>query len=349
VNPEGETLTVEGKGYDRSKGIYVAFCVVPPAGQPPSPCGGGQDRSGSSGGSVWVSSNPPLYARGLTTPYGPGGTFKVQLRVNAMLNENTDCRKVVCAVTTRNDHTRSSDRSQDVFVPLHFVGGPTATTAAPAATAPPPPPSGTKAAAVTTTTTIDPQSLAAPLATVSDDRKSITGGGKTLTASQTDGLVRGAQVKLTGSGYDVGKGVYVSLCFINETLAPDPCASGSAGQSAWISSKPPDYGKGLATPYRDGGSFEVTLTLDPVIDAEHDCSKVACALATRNDDTHPGDHSQDLMLPVSFAGNVATRVAVNDADDATDQSSAPYVAGLIALVIVGMGALAYGRIREARS
>ena len=44
------------------------------------------DRTG--GGTVWVSSNPPIYATGLTTPYGPGGTFDVQLKVEAALNDD---------------------------------------------------------------------------------------------------------------------------------------------------------------------------------------------------------------------------------------------------------------------
>ena len=122
LDPAGTTVTVTGSGYDISKGIYVSFCVVPPPGQLPTPCGGGIDLSGAGGGTVWVSSNPPVYATGLTTPYGPGGTFDVGLKVQAALNATTDCRVVACAVVTRNDHTRTSDRSQDVFVPVSFLG-----------------------------------------------------------------------------------------------------------------------------------------------------------------------------------------------------------------------------------
>ncbi|HUR77662.1 MAG TPA: hypothetical protein VMZ22_06930 [Acidimicrobiales bacterium] len=326
-----QSITVDGAGYDNTKGIYVAFCVIPASPQQsPGPCGGGQDRTGQNGGAVWVSSNPPLYARGLTTPYGKGGTFRVSINVQAQLNENTDCRVVRCAVTTRNDHTRSSDRSQDILVPVYFQGGfgPPAA-GAPNAPATTPSTSAPRAGRGATTTTLV-EALAAPLTTVSDDRRSVTDGTKTLRATKTNALVTGAEVEVSGSGYDESKGIYVSLCFISETLAPGPCASGSAGQSAWISSNPPAYGAELATPYETGGVFAVTLALDPVIDAEHDCTKVACALSTRNDDTHPGDRSQDLLLPVSFAAD--TRVPPLDIDRSVDNGSkrtVPLVGGLV--------------------
>ncbi|GIJ48960.1 hypothetical protein Val02_58460 [Virgisporangium aliadipatigenens] len=119
----GETVTVEGSGYDVEKGIYVAFCVDNGAGQVPGPCGGGADTSGSTGASHWISSHPPAYGEGLAQPYGPGGTFRVTLRLTAALNADTDCRTAKCAVVTRADHTRTSDRSQDVRVPVGFGTG----------------------------------------------------------------------------------------------------------------------------------------------------------------------------------------------------------------------------------
>jgi hypothetical protein len=131
---DGEQVTVTGKGYDESKGVYVAFCVDNGPGQVPTPCGGGADTEGSSGNSVWVSSFPPAYGSGLAQPYGEGGSFEVTINVRAQLDEETDCRVVRCAVVTRNDHTRSDDRSQDVLVPVTFGA---ATTAPPRATARP--------------------------------------------------------------------------------------------------------------------------------------------------------------------------------------------------------------------
>ncbi|WP_433062354.1 hypothetical protein [Dactylosporangium sp. CS-033363] len=128
LSPAGETVTVSGAGYDVTKGIYVAFCVDNGAGQIPTPCGGGMDMTGSSGASHWISSNPPAYGQGLAEPYGAGGTFRVSLKVSAALAEGVDCRTKRCAVVTRADHTRTSDRTQDVRVGVSFAGN-----AAPAA------------------------------------------------------------------------------------------------------------------------------------------------------------------------------------------------------------------------
>jgi hypothetical protein len=132
---EGQKVRVTGRGYDRSKGIYIAFCVDNGPGKVPTPCGGGADTEGSSGNSVWISDLPPAYGTGLAKPYGDGGSFDVEISVRAQLDEEVDCRTVRCAVVTRNDHTRSEDRSQDLGVPVTFAA---AATVAPAA----PPPAG---------------------------------------------------------------------------------------------------------------------------------------------------------------------------------------------------------------
>lgn len=124
LDPSGQTLTVSGRGFDESRGIYVAFCVVPPPGQMPSPCGGGVDLEGGSGASQWISSAPPDYGTGLARPYGPGGTFDATIRVSAMLSPEVDCRLVQCAVVTRSDHTRLADRTLDVIVPVTFGRAP---------------------------------------------------------------------------------------------------------------------------------------------------------------------------------------------------------------------------------
>ncbi|MFE7841719.1 LPXTG cell wall anchor domain-containing protein [Streptomyces sp. NPDC057474] len=126
LDPDGETVTVSGTGYNTEKGIYVAFCVDNGAGRTPTPCIGGVDMSGDSGASVWISSNPPSYGEGLAEPYkgsGRKGTFSVQLKVRAK-DANTDCAKsgVTCSVITRNDHTRGGDQSQTVRIPVTFVG-----------------------------------------------------------------------------------------------------------------------------------------------------------------------------------------------------------------------------------
>ncbi len=126
----GATLTVTGTGYDVNKGIYVAFCKAMPHGETPTPCGGGATTEGSTGASQWISTNPPPYGRGLAIPYGPDGSFSVQLTVAPEISDEVDCLKIQCVVVTRNDHTRTSDHSQDVTVPVGFEGTafPTTTT-----------------------------------------------------------------------------------------------------------------------------------------------------------------------------------------------------------------------------
>ncbi|GAA3607943.1 hypothetical protein GCM10022419_111120 [Nonomuraea rosea] len=129
LSSEGETITVTGSGYDAAKGVYVAFCVLPKPGELPTPCGGGADLSGASGASKWISSNPPKYGDGLAQPYGDGGTFTATLKISPVIgvaaegSQVFDCRELSCGVVTRADHTRTADRSQDVFVPVTFGGG----------------------------------------------------------------------------------------------------------------------------------------------------------------------------------------------------------------------------------
>jgi hypothetical protein len=183
----GGPITVTGTGYDDFKGIYVALCLVPPPNQPPTPCGGGPDTEGASGSSAWISSNPPSYGEGLATPYGPGGTFTVTVHVNPLLAEGFDCRAVRCAVVTRNDHTRSVDRSQDIFVPVTFAAP---QVAPPTTPQPPTTLATTTTAAPTTTTTAAPSTTAAPTTTTTDapaDAGDATGDERAAAAGSDDG------------------------------------------------------------------------------------------------------------------------------------------------------------------
>ena len=114
--PDGTKVLVTGKGYNTKVGIYVTYCVVPPRGQKPTECGP-FDVTGKNNASVWVSSNPPLYAALLVTPFTKGGSFKLSIPVTRKIG-NFDCKKVRCALTTRADHTNGSYRKADVFIPV---------------------------------------------------------------------------------------------------------------------------------------------------------------------------------------------------------------------------------------
>jgi hypothetical protein len=112
-------LTVSGRGFDETVGIYLALCVVPKKGQLPTPCGGGVNKDGVSQSSYWISSNPPPYGQALAIEYLPGGRFSQQVNITEKIGK-FDCSKVKCAITVRADHIREGDRSRDIFIPITF-------------------------------------------------------------------------------------------------------------------------------------------------------------------------------------------------------------------------------------
>jgi len=116
---DNAVITVTGKRFDESVGIYLAICVIPKPGFQPTPCGGGVNKAGVGEGSFWISSNPPPYGIGLADPFKPGGRFSYKIRVSKKIGK-FDCKKVKCAITVRADHLRSEDRSYDLYLPITF-------------------------------------------------------------------------------------------------------------------------------------------------------------------------------------------------------------------------------------
>lgn len=116
---DGKVVSVVGKKYNKNVGIYLAFCVVNAKGEVPSPCGGGVNTSGTSEGSIWISSNPPEYGKSLAIPFSKSGGFKQKITVSRYIG-NIDCALVKCAIVTRADHTDSANRTADVIAVLKF-------------------------------------------------------------------------------------------------------------------------------------------------------------------------------------------------------------------------------------
>ncbi|MCX5370000.1 MULTISPECIES: hypothetical protein [unclassified Streptomyces] len=118
----GQVITVTGSGYNTGQGIYVGLCVVDGAAgvNKPTPCLGGQDESGSTGASHWINNVfGGLFAN--SSKFGTGGTFSVQIYVQATLEDGSVCgQDVECAVVTRADHFDTNDRKYDVHVPVTF-------------------------------------------------------------------------------------------------------------------------------------------------------------------------------------------------------------------------------------
>ncbi|HEY6533124.1 MAG TPA: hypothetical protein VIY72_12515 [Acidimicrobiales bacterium] len=224
--PGGESVSVSGSCFDINKGIYVAFCVVPPPGAVPSPCGGGVDMAGAGGLSHWISSNPPDYGQGVATAYGPGGSFSVTMTPSVTLNATVDCRRVSCAIVTRNDHTRTGDRSQDVIVPVSFaaeVAPPPP--APPAVVAPPPPTEPPTTVAPETSTTMGPETT-----TTLDESSSTT----------PDGDAESAELAATTTSAEGGSSSGSSAVVVLAVAVVVLVAAGGAGWFAWRRRSTPD-------------------------------------------------------------------------------------------------------------
>ncbi|MDA3146378.1 hypothetical protein JSO19_03185 [Leucobacter sp. UCMA 4100] len=126
----GETLRVEGEGFDASNGIYVSFCKVPtdPTVKP-GPCLGGipenaqeeKDESDRADPleSAWITNNW-AWRSFASHQYldAKAGTFRVELVVPPASSEGVDCSVDACGLFTRADHTAPGDRVQDVFLPI---------------------------------------------------------------------------------------------------------------------------------------------------------------------------------------------------------------------------------------
>lgn len=110
-------VTVTGRDFDETVGIYLAYCVVPKKGKLPTPCGGGVNKTGTGDASYWISSNPPPYGIGLAIPFTPGGRFSEKVAISRTIGK-FDCRKVKCAITVRSDHLHEGDRTHDIFIPI---------------------------------------------------------------------------------------------------------------------------------------------------------------------------------------------------------------------------------------
>ena len=129
----GEKLVVSGTGYDGSRGIYVAICVIPDdASIKPGPCIGGvpqQEQTQVEAGTVqyapsnWINDDWAWKLFGARS-YDDlaAGTFTAYIEVGDPVGSGFDCRVDTCGIFTRNDHTALNDRVQDVYIPVGFAG-----------------------------------------------------------------------------------------------------------------------------------------------------------------------------------------------------------------------------------
>ncbi|WAE72509.1 HtaA domain-containing protein [Streptomonospora nanhaiensis] len=108
LDPEGDTVTLEGAGFRPGQGVYAALTALP--------------RSADSfpahyTGAVWL--------RGATAP-GEDGAFSTEVAVTGSYDKDGttyDCVESQCYVAVFNDHTDIANRDQDVWTPVSFASG----------------------------------------------------------------------------------------------------------------------------------------------------------------------------------------------------------------------------------
>ena len=125
----GQHLVVTGSGYDGSRGIYVAICVIPPdSATKPGPCVGGvpdQSQQTVAAGTVqyapsnWINDDWAWKLFGARSYDDLAkGTFTAYIEVG----DADVCAAQACGLFTRNDHTALNDRVQDLYIPVAFAG-----------------------------------------------------------------------------------------------------------------------------------------------------------------------------------------------------------------------------------
>ena len=127
LSAEGQDVPVAGYGYNTAQGIFVALCVIPDSvsvDDPstytarPTPCLGGRQ---STNGAAHRVTNTDTGTPGITSRYGPHGSFHVILKLNPNIASDTVCDvDVRCAIVTRADFTATDERSYDMYIPVAF-------------------------------------------------------------------------------------------------------------------------------------------------------------------------------------------------------------------------------------
>jgi len=123
------------------------------------------------------------------------------------------------------------------------------------------------------------------------------------------------KLTVTGKGYDLKVGIYVTFCVIPKPgKRPELCGpfdiTGQNNQAVWVSSNPPIYAAPLVKPFDtviktvkgkkvSTGSFKVQVPATRMI-GSYDCKVVKCAILTRADHTRSDYRKADVIIPVTF-------------------------------------------------
>jgi hypothetical protein len=164
--------------------------------------------------------------------------------------------------------------------------------------------------------------LTSPASAATANRTTVEGGqtyNLSLTAPNT-AAASGANVTVSGTGYNPDQGVYVSLCAIPAGVdtanpatwnsKPTPCLggqdeSGTTGASHWINTDWYWLSPNNSSPYTEAngrGSFSVQIHVKAQLSSTVTCGKsgVKCAIVTRADHYDSADRKYDVYVPVTF-------------------------------------------------
>ncbi|MGW1611628.1 hypothetical protein ACWCQZ_19785 [Streptomyces sp. NPDC002285] len=148
-------------------------------------------------------------------------------------------------------------------------------------------------------------------ASAATSTRTVTDGGTTYNLSLTapgTAAAAGQVVTVSGSGYNTGQGVYVSLCVVDGAQGankPTPCLggqdeSGSTGASHWVNNT---FGGMFAnsSKFGTGGTFSVQIFVKATLDDGSVCGEdVECAVVTRADHFDSADRKYDVHVPITF-------------------------------------------------
>lgn len=111
----------------------------------------------------------------------------------------------------------------------------------------------------------------------------------TVSLAKTTGVTDNEKVAVTITNFPTKAGIYLQQC-LEPAAGARPTVCNRANQ-LWITTAM-------------GGSFKPTdaITMNLVASFDgNDCTKVKCGVFTRLDHTAPGDTSEDMFIPVTFA------------------------------------------------
>jgi hypothetical protein len=139
--------------------------------------------------------------------------------------------------------------------------------------------------------------------------------GQTLKVDAVKNVDDMQRLNVSGSGYDLKVGIYVTFCVIPpKGKRPELCGpfdvTGQNNQAVWVSSNPPIYAIPLVKPFDtvtkkvngkkvSTGSFKVQVPATRMI-GTYDCKVVKCAILTRADHTRSDYRKADVIIPVTF-------------------------------------------------